>query len=202
MILHRLSHLLEKILKSAKKISKLLFQSKGLWAFASLGKCPHHCYSWPEMVQVFLFLWSWTDRFCSVDPWFQDELDSGYNIQIFFIVGPRICCILYAKNAVCDSESCFSWNQGSTDQNWSVQDHRKRKTWTLSGLEQRKETSVRSRPKKKIKKIPDQIGPSDPRTKRSVDPCLEVLLETVLRRPELIQILRSCTEAWRAIIFH
>ena len=54
---------------------------------------------------------------------------------------------------------------------------------------------LRSGPdQKKIKKIPDQIGPSDPRTKRSVDPCLEVLLETVMRRPELIQILRSCTE--------
>ena len=36
------------------------------------------------MVEVFLFLWSWTDRFCSVDPWFQDELDSGYNIQFFY----------------------------------------------------------------------------------------------------------------------
>ena len=46
---------------------------------------------------------------------------------------------------------------------------------TISGQKQRKETSSRSRPKKKIKKISDQLGPSGPRTKRSVDLCLERL---------------------------
>ena len=105
--------------------------------------------SWPEMVQDFLFLWSWTDQFWSVDPWFQDELDSGFNIQFFWIVGPRIYRILYAQNRPGPQKK----------ENW---DH------FGPGTTQRNFGPVQT---KKIKKISDQLGPSGPRTRRSVDPC-------------------------------
>ena len=65
------------------------------------------------------------------------------------------------KNDIGGPESCSSSDQGSRDPNESVQNHRKRKSRTISDQPQ------------KIKKISDWLGPSGLQTEQSVDLCLD-----------------------------
>ena len=128
--------------------------------------------SWPKMAQVFLFVWSWTDQFWPVNPWFQDRHDSepptaflAYNM--LYIRGPTIKKIVYyipnqARSWTRDPRTRIDRSRTTEEgelEPFRVGNNAKK---LPAGLDQ-----------KKTKKITDQLGPSGPRTKRSLDSCLE-----------------------------
>ena len=121
--------------------------------------------------------WSWL--------YLKSNLLPLYSRLIYILDRRSTNMVEYAKNDVDGSESCSVSNQGSTHQNLSVQDYRKKKSRTISDqLQKNKNISVRIR----------KIRINGPRIPASI-----VLLETVLWRLWLIQNIWSCTELWRAV---